>query len=39
MDNQASLRWQYICAWFGPVILVSFVFFWGWVGHNLWSEP
>ncbi len=35
MDNQASLRWQYICAWFGPVILVSFVFFWGWVGHNL----
>ena len=35
MNEQASLRWQSICAWFGPAFLLTFVFFWGWVGHNL----
>lgn len=35
MDEQVSLRWQSLCAWFGPAFLVTFVFFWGWVGHNL----
>lgn len=35
MNTQTSLRWQTICAWFGPAFLFTFVFFWGWVGHNL----
>jgi len=35
MNEKANLRWQSICAWFGPAFLLTFVFFWGWVGHNL----
>lgn len=35
MDEKTNLKWQYIAAWCGPIFVVTFVFFWGWVGHNL----
>jgi hypothetical protein len=35
VNEKTSLNWQYISAWCGPLFLVTFVFFWGWVGHNL----
>ena len=35
MNAHTNLAWQSICAWFGPLFLLTFVFFWGWVGHNL----
>ena len=35
MTETTNLQWQSICAWFGPAFLLTFVFFWGWVGHNL----
>lgn len=35
MDEKLRLRYQMICAWCGPAFLVTFVFFWGFVGHNI----
>jgi hypothetical protein len=35
MHQRTSLRWQLIAAWCGPLFLVTFVFFWGIVGHNI----
>jgi hypothetical protein len=35
MNPEQSLRWQSIAAWCGPLFVVTFVFFWGWIGHNL----
>ncbi len=29
------MRWQLISAWCGPVFVVLFVLFWGWIGGNL----
>ena len=41
MDENTSLRYQLISAWCGPAFLVTFVFFWGILGHNLpngWAQ-
>ncbi|MFP3566428.1 hypothetical protein [Paraburkholderia sp. SIMBA_030] len=35
MDDRTSLKYQLISAWCGPAFLVTFVFFWGVLGHNL----
>src|SRR5882762_8970835 len=35
MDEKTSLRYQLISAWCGPAFLITFVFFWGFLGHNL----
>ncbi|MGQ0697047.1 MAG: hypothetical protein ACT4PZ_02270 [Panacagrimonas sp.] len=35
MDEKMRLRYQLICAWCGPAFLLTFVFFWGFVGHNI----
>lgn len=35
MDQKTSLRFQQIAAWCGPAFLVTFVFFWGILGHNI----
>lgn len=35
MDPQTSLKWQLFCAWCGPIFVVTFLIFWGWIGHNL----
>ena len=35
MDQKTSLRFQLISAWCGPAFLVTFVLFWGVIGHNL----
>jgi hypothetical protein len=35
MDEKTSLRYQLISAWCGPAFLITFVFFWGFIGHNL----
>jgi hypothetical protein len=35
MDERTSLKYQLISAWCGPAFLVTFVFFWGVLGHNL----
>ena len=35
MDEKTVLNWQLFCAWCGPIFVVTFVFFWGWVGMNL----
>ena len=35
MDERTVLNWQLVCAWCGPIFVVTFVFFWGWVGMNL----
>lgn len=35
MDEKTRLRYQLICAWCGPAFLLTFVFFWGFVGHNI----
>lgn len=35
MNEQTSLRYQMISAWCGPLFLLTFVFFWGVLGHNL----
>lgn len=35
MDNKTSLRYQLISAWCGPAFLVTFILFWGILGHNL----
>jgi hypothetical protein len=35
VNDRTSLNWQYLSAWCGPLFLLTFVFFWGWVGHNL----
>jgi hypothetical protein len=35
MDRQTSLKWQLFSAWCGPIFVVSFLIFWGWIGHNL----
>lgn len=35
MDERTSLRNQLICAWCGPLFLVTFVYFWGVLGHNI----
>src|SRR5882762_7653355 len=35
MEENTSLRYQLISAWCGPAFLITFVFFWGILGHNL----
>jgi hypothetical protein len=35
MDEKLSLNYQLVCAWCGPLFLVSFVLFWGVIGQNL----
>jgi hypothetical protein len=35
VDQKTSLRFQLISAWCGPAFLVTFVLFWGVVGHNI----
>jgi hypothetical protein len=35
MDERTSLKYQLISAWCGPAFLVTFVFLWGVLGHNL----
>ncbi|MCW2561508.1 MAG: hypothetical protein JWQ31_68, partial [Mycobacterium sp.] len=35
MDQKTSFRFQLISAWCGPAFLVTFVLFWGVIGHNL----
>jgi hypothetical protein len=35
MDANTSRQYQLICAWCGPLFLLTFIFFWGFVGHNL----
>jgi len=35
MDRQTSLKWQLFCALCGPIFVVTFLIFWGWIGHNL----
>lgn len=35
MEQAVKARWEQIFAWCGPIFIVSFVFFWGWVGHNI----
>ncbi len=35
MDAKASLAWQTIAAWCGPLFVVTFVASWGWIGMNL----
>lgn len=35
MDEKTSLRYQLISAWCGPAFLLTFVAFWGFLGHNL----
>src|ERR1700747_668118 len=35
MDEKTSLRFQLISAWCGPAFLVTFVLFWGVIGHNI----
>src|SRR6202161_4993003 len=35
MDQKTSLRFQLISAWCGPAFLVTFVLFWGVIGHNI----
>ena len=35
MNNNAVLRHDLISAWCGPGFLITFVFFWGILGHNI----
>ncbi|MGQ0700146.1 MAG: hypothetical protein ACT4PZ_18130 [Panacagrimonas sp.] len=35
MDERTRLRYQLICAWCGPMFLVTFVLFWGVIGNNI----
>lgn len=35
MDEKTRLKYQLISAWCGPAFLVTFVLFWGFLGHNL----
>lgn len=35
MDRRTSLRFQLIAACCGPAFLITFVFFWGILGHNI----
>ncbi len=35
MDEKTSLRYQLISAWCGPAFLITFILFWGVIGHNL----
>jgi len=35
MDDDLKLKYQLICAWCGPAFLVTFVLFWGVLGHNI----
>jgi hypothetical protein len=35
MDESTSLRYQLLCAWCGPVFLVTFLLFWAVIGQNL----
>lgn len=35
MDDRTSLRYQMMCAWCGPLFLVTFVLFWGVIGQNI----
>jgi hypothetical protein len=39
MDNQTSLRYQWISAWCGPAFLITFVVLWGLIGGNLPAPP
>lgn len=35
MNSKLSLRYQMLSAWSGPVFLVTFIIFWGFLGGNL----
>jgi hypothetical protein len=35
MDEKTRLRYQLICAWCGPLFLVTFVLFWGVIANNI----
>lgn len=35
MDEKTRLRYQMICAWCGPMFLVTFVLFWGVIANNI----
>ena len=35
MDEKTRLRYQLICAWCGPMFLVTFVLFWGVIANNI----
>lgn len=35
MDPRSKALMEQLCAWCGPAFVVSFVFFWGWVGMNI----
>jgi hypothetical protein len=35
MDERTRLRYQLICAWCGPMFLVTFVLFWGVIANNI----
>jgi hypothetical protein len=35
MDDSTKHKYQLICAWCGPAFLVTFVLFWGVLGHNI----
>ncbi|MES2682026.1 MAG: hypothetical protein V4650_00765 [Pseudomonadota bacterium] len=35
MDERTRLRYQLICAWCGPLFLVTFVLFWGVIANNI----
>jgi len=35
MDEKISLKYQLVSAWCGPAFLITFILFWGVIGHNL----
>ena len=35
MDEKTRLRYQLICAWCGPMFLVTFLLFWGVIANNI----
>ena len=35
MDEKISLKYQLVSAWCGPAFLLTFILFWGVIGHNL----
>ncbi len=35
MDERTRLRYQLICAWCGPLFLVTFLLFWGVIANNI----
>lgn len=35
IDQRRALDLQLVAAWCGPIFVVTFIFFWGWVAYNL----